>query len=249
MLDELSERLLAGVREELLSILGNRLLTLALYGSAAGGPYVAGVSDLNLVAIVDRLDHALLAALRPRAERWRRRGLATPLLLDQPFLARAADVFPIELGDIRAAHRILHGCDLFADLVIAGEQLRQQCEREARGKLLRLRELYLELGGRRRALRSLMTDSAKTFAIIVRSVNRLAGLSESPTYEALIQSFRDAFQCELPLLPRLLDVRLGRRRWEGDEEEVFRAYIEEIGRLVERIDGLPADGRQTAAER
>jgi hypothetical protein len=249
MLDERSERLLAEVRGELHSILGGRLLALALYGSAASGHYVSGLSDLNLVAVVDHLDHGVLAAVRPRVERWRRRGVATPLVLDPRFLARAADVFPIELGDIRAAHRVLHGEDLFAGLRIDAEQLRRQCEREARGKLQRLRELYLEIGRRRRALRALMTDSVKTFVIVMRSVSRLAALPESPTCETLVASFCEAFRCELPVLLRLLETRLGRRRWEGDEEETFRAYLEEVGRLVALIDGLPPGGRSAGADR
>ena len=53
---------------------------------------------------------------------------------------RAADVFAIELTDMRDAHVILHGRDPLAELEVDPSDLRLQVEREIRGKLVQLRE-------------------------------------------------------------------------------------------------------------
>ena len=113
MLDAATEKILADATEKLCSAAGSRLQCLALYGSGAGPDYVAGSSDLNLVAVLDEIEPELLARLRAQVSRWRRQRVATPLLLDRRFLATAIDVFPMELHEIQAQHRILFGEDVF----------------------------------------------------------------------------------------------------------------------------------------
>lgn len=239
MLDDRAERTLSQISGELSDAFGSRLVALALYGSGAGAGYVPGASDLNLVAVLDEIDHQALAIVRPRVARWRKRGVATPLLLDRRFLATAVDVFPVEMHEIRSTHRMLFGTDVFADLEISDHHLRYQCEHEARGKLLRLRELYMEIGDQRKALRHLMLDSLKTFLVVVRTLSRMRGQPEAATDGELLATFAESFQCSLPTFARLLDIRLSCRKWEGDEEALFRSYLNDVGTLVDVIDRLP----------
>src|ERR1051325_9869094 len=146
MLDEKIERTLSDATELVRGLYGEHLVALGLYGSAAGSDYVDGISDINLVIVLKAVEHAHVQALRPHLGGWRKQRIATPLLLDRPFLEDAADVFPMELLDIQAQHRILYGENVFASLAVSDANLRYQCEHEARGKLLRLRQLYLEIG-------------------------------------------------------------------------------------------------------
>src|SRR5262245_17354142 len=107
MLDARAERTLAEVTEQLRALCGTRLVSVALYGSAAGGDYVVGRSDLNLAVVVQSVDRDTLIALRAHTPEWHKRGVATPLVLDRAFLHTAVDVFPLELYDIRDRHRLL----------------------------------------------------------------------------------------------------------------------------------------------
>jgi hypothetical protein len=238
MLDARAERTLTEVVTELRALCGERLIAVALYGSGAATDYVPGRSDLNLVVALDELDEPLLRAIRAHVRRWCKRGVATPLLLDRAFLRHAVDVFPMELHDIQERHRVLFGADLFADLPIEDRYLRYQCEHEARGKLLRLHELYLEIGSRRRALQHLVLDSVKTFLVILRTLNRLRRLPPARSDEEALQAFCRAFACELPVLARLLRIRLAKEKWSGDAEAEFHAYVQELHRLVRLIDQL-----------
>lgn len=238
MLDSKGERTVAEVCDQLRSALGGKVVAIALYGSAAGPDWVAGSSDINIVAVVDSLGHEDLRAVRPRVAAWRKKGVATPLLLDRRFLGSAVDVFPMEFYDIREGHRLLFGEDVFSTLSINDEHLRYQCEHEARGKLLRLRELYLEIGADRRRLRTLMLDSLTTFLTIMRHLTRRDGLPPPRPYADVLRTFRGIFHRDLPVTERLLEMKLSNVAWTGDEEETFRGYLSEIEELVATIDGL-----------
>jgi hypothetical protein len=196
---------------------------------------------LNLVIVLDELDEPPLAAIRSHVARWHKRGVATPLLLDRGFLQNALDVFPMELFDIKERHRVLFGADLFTGLAINNQNLRYECEHEARGKLLRLRELYLEIGDRPAKLQALVLDSLKTFLVILRTLSRLRGLPPTASHEEAVRVFCHGFQHELPLLSRLLRVKLGKERWSGTAEEIFHAYVTELRGLVRLIDHLSTD--------
>src|SRR5262249_61871469 len=133
--------------QEVQTALGGEIVCLAVYGSAAGDDYVDPHSDVNLTIVVREVTGELLEALAPIVMRWERRHFAIPLVIERAFLDRARDVFPMELDDIQRQHRLLAGTDVLSDLAIDREALRRQCEKEARGKLLRLRALYLGTGG------------------------------------------------------------------------------------------------------
>src|SRR5207244_12166216 len=111
--------------------------------------------------VVGRRTLDVLDVLAPVVARWRPRGFAPPLVMDDEYLAQARDSFPMELEDIRARHRVLAGSDPFAALTIDRAALRTECEREARGKLLRLRTLYVEAASAPNHVERLMVDSLK----------------------------------------------------------------------------------------
>jgi predicted nucleotidyltransferase len=238
MLDPKSERTVEGVCEQLRARFAPRLVTVALYGSAVGSDFVPGKSDINLVVVLDRVEYSDLHALRPLLPRWRKRGLATPLVLDREFLQRALDVFPMELHAIKAHHRILFGENVFAAIEVRNTHLRYQCEHEVRGKLLRLRALYVEIGNRSDALQRLMLDSLKTFLIIMRTLNWMRGAAAT-SLEATLTTFCEQFESTFPVMTRLLHLRQGKDEWDDDVENMFRGYLEEIEKLVLMIDRLP----------
>jgi predicted nucleotidyltransferase len=144
-----------------------------LYGSAAAGDHVGKKSDFNLMIIADRLGRAELDALAKPVRAWVRAGNAAPVLFTPERLKNSADVFPIELLDMRDNRKVLFGEDLLADLVIHPENLRLELEHELKTKLLRLREEYLLSAGRARAVRALMVQSIGTCLVLIRAALRL----------------------------------------------------------------------------
>lgn len=215
---------------------GDDLVCLVLYGSAAAGDFVAGKSDLNFAIVLKRIEVAQLRALGELLPAWHRLDVATPLFVDQTFVARARDVFPMEMLDIQAEHRLLAGVDVFADLVIDFDHLRFQLEQEARGKLLRLRVQFAEAGGKRGQVEQLMLASVRTFVALMRAVLRMRREPTPSVAAELLQRFERDLGVPLPALAEVLAVQQGERRWSGSADATFAAYLADIERLVDFID-------------
>src|ERR1700721_544323 len=112
------EAKLKQIVEKLQSAAGDNLQAAVLYGSAVTGEFQAHHSDLNIVCLVKRATAADLEAMHGVAEWWMREGPPAPLVFTYEELQRSADVFSIELYDIKARHRMLYGEDFFSQLEV-----------------------------------------------------------------------------------------------------------------------------------
>lgn len=236
MLDPQTEKAIAQVAEQIRLIFGTDLVSVTLYGSGAGDDFVPGKSDLNFAIVLERVTFPYLKALHEHLPKWHKLGAAVPLLLDRHFLEHGRDVFPMEFHDIKEQHRVLYGEEIFARLEIDTRHLRYQAEHEARGKLLRLRALYAEVGADRNRLESLMLSSAKTFVIIMRNFIRLRRAESHARYLAVLDAFEQHFQQTFPTVRQVLQVKLGAQPWAAGLEETFRVYLEEVERLIDVLD-------------
>jgi hypothetical protein len=236
MLDAQTEKAIGQVAEQVRMLFGADLVCLALYGSAAGEDFIPGRSDLNFAIVLERLTFAHLKALHQHLPKWHKLRVATPLLLDRRFLERGRDVFPMEFHDIKAQHRVLYGEEVFATLAIDGRHLRYQAEHEARGKLLRLRALYAEVGADRKRLEALMLDSVKTFLIVMRNFIRLRAGESHTRYLQVLDQFEEHFTISFPTMRHLLRVKLGTDKWIDGIDGTFSAYLDEVEKLIELVD-------------
>ena len=248
MLDSQSEKAITQVVEQTRLIFGKDLVSLALYGSAAGEDYVPGRSDLNFAIVLERLTFAHLQALHQHLPKWHKLRVATPLLLDRQFLEEARDVFPMEFHDIKQQHRMLYGEEVFATLAIDSRHLRYQAEHEARGKLLRLRTLYAEVGAERKRLEALMLDSAKTFVIIMRNFIRLRRGESHTRYLQVLDEFEQHSRQAFPSIRHLLQVKLGLQRWADGIDDTFRTYLDEVERLIMLIEQTRPESESASPE-
>ena len=238
--DPAVEAQIAAFTRDIQAALGDRLVSLALYGSAAGDDWVTQRSDLNVAVVVPRVTPEVLETLVPVVARWRRKRFALPLVVDREYLESARDAFPMELDDIRRQHRVLAGADPFAALVVEPAALRRQCEHEARGKLLRLRALFLDAAGRPAALEQLMVESLKSFLVVLRHLVRLRGADDAHGYREVLAAGARLLG-PLPVMQRLLDHRTGAARLGAAALRAeFGAYLAEVERIVAALDALDA---------
>jgi len=234
-----AEQEIAAFAKEMRAALGEELRCLVLHGSAAGEDWVAGHSDINTTLVVPRVTLAVLERLAPLVTRWRARGFALPVVMDSEYLRRARDTFPMELADIGRQHRLLAGTDLFADLTFDPGALRHECEREARGKLLRLRALFLETARTPAAIEHLMVESAKSFAVVLRHLLQLRQVTGGPRYGDVVAA-GEPIVGPLPVMTTLLAHRGADRLPPSALRAEFGAYLAEVERIVEAVDALVA---------
>ncbi|HEX7118759.1 MAG TPA: nucleotidyltransferase domain-containing protein [Longimicrobiales bacterium] len=204
-------RTAAEFAEALHEKLGERLHSALLFGSVARGEAVQGVSDINVLVLLDRIDADALRAASPLARRWAKSGNTAPLLMAEEEWRRAADVFAIELADMRDAHRILHGRDPLAELEVDVASLRLQTERELRGKLLQLREGMLLAAEDEAAVGRLLLLALPSFVTYLRATLRLAGRDVPPRTPEVIEAAARLVESDPAPLLRTWEARTRRQ--------------------------------------
>lgn len=164
------------------AVLGGRLVSLLVYGSAARSGADAARGSTNTLLIADGVDERLFQALAPVVASWERGGHPPPIILSEVEWHASADAFAIEYEDIRAVHRVVAGRNPWDGIAVAREDVQRQLEHELVGKLVRLRQGYVSTFENGRRLTQLVTASASGFLTMLRTTLRLAGtrVPESP---------------------------------------------------------------------
>jgi predicted nucleotidyltransferase len=157
---------------ELRRVLGERLHAVSLFGSAARGEWVEGLSDVNVLVLVDRIDVSLLAEAGPAAQKALADGVR-PLLMEEAEWRRAWDAFAIEVADMKDASVVLHGDDPAAPATIEPLSLRLQAERELRAKLVQLHAGMLMSAKEPARLGELLVRALPSFTAYLRAALRL----------------------------------------------------------------------------
>ena len=233
---------LAQLAADLAQAAGSNLLSVILYGSAAGGEFHAEHSDLNLLCLFERLDAETLNRIQPVTRSWARKGHSPPLVFEAAGLAEAADVFAIELMDIKASHKVLYGSDLVASIDVPMTLHHLQVERELRGSLVRLRQRYLALDGGQKALLSLMTASVSSFAALFRHAAIVLGaptgeLEQPLQKRAAIDRLAATLGFEAQPFHTILHIREKKVSMRDvDPEGLFRDYLAAITLVVGEIN-------------
>ena len=169
--------------DEYKGLYGSSLISIIAYGSAVGKDYIPGKSDINIMVVLDDVGMEGLDKSFDAVKKWRKKGVDVPLFLTEGYIKSSLDVFPIEYMNFQKRYELLFGKDVLADLTFDREHVRLQCERELKGKLLLLREAFLESQGQAGAMRDVIGRSIMTFAAIFKALN--ADLSKS-TYEVYL---------------------------------------------------------------
>ncbi len=216
---------------------GANLKSVVLYGSAVTGEFHKKHSDLNVLCVLERLGVTALESLNRTAAWWAGKGHPAPLVFSLEELRRVADVFAIELLDIKANHHVLFGEDVFAALSVPLTLHRAQVERELSTNLVRLRQSYLARRRDRKALLRLMTTSVSTFAALFRHALIVLGEESPERKREVFERLAKLLGFEAAPFHAVLDVREGKRRERDlDVEGTFRAYLEGVTRVADEMD-------------
>jgi predicted nucleotidyltransferase len=140
---------LQSLQGELSRALGDNLVALLVFGSAARGEFREQVSDVDLVVVLREASAAALSALSNPLQVARNAARIEAMVLVADEIPRAADVFPLFYDDLRSSHVLLHGTDPFASLVIADHHRRLRIEQELREASIRLRRAVIDAGSPR----------------------------------------------------------------------------------------------------
>ena len=216
---------------------GDNLKAVVLYGSAVTGEFLAKHSDLNILCVVEHARAVDLKQLHSAAEWWMRQGNPPPHIFTMAELRRSADVFAIEMSDMKRHHRMLLGDDFFDRLEVPMRLHGAQVERELRTHWLRLRQAVLEARRNKRAHLRIMLASVAAFCALFR--HALIALGQPP-----VETKREAVAAVAALTGAdpagfyaILDLREGKQKERKlDIEAGLHAYLEFVEVVTNEVD-------------
>jgi predicted nucleotidyltransferase len=217
---------------------GSNLVSVVLYGSATTGEFRAGQSDLNILCLVNHADAKDLESLHGVSEWWIKKGNHPPLIFTREELNRSADVFAIELLDMRSNHRILYGPDFLTDLEVPLSLHRLQVERELRTNWLRLRQAIIAAPLTEKAHLALMTNSLSTFCSLFRHAVYALGEKMPGSKREAVSAAAKLTNSDASTFHKLLDLREAKLDAKSIAVEPslhsYLAFVESITNEVDR---------------
>jgi hypothetical protein len=133
----------------------------------------------------------------------------------------------------------VYGEDILKDLTFKKELLRIQCEREIKGKLLLLRESFIESGGKGWILKDVIKDSMKAFLALFDALLYLKGRDIPEEKRQKIGAACEIFEMNMELFNRLLDIGEQKIKVKDSElQGIFKEYLREIRGLSRIVDEL-----------
>ncbi len=225
--------------EKLKKIHGANLLSVFVYGSATSQNFIAASSDINSVFIFKKIDLKVLSNSLACISQGLKKKISAPLFMTSEDIVPSLDVFPIEFLEMQESCVVVYGENILADLKVDPAHIRIFCEQQIKGKLIRLRQSYLEIGLQHKQVRSLLKETLNTLFPIFRNVLRLRNRVPPTDKKEIIQHVCAEFELaenallaiykdktgEAVLAPRLL-------------AEHYAAFMDELARLAQKVDAL-----------
>ena len=228
-LEELVQKLKAAAADNLQAVI--------LYGSAASDEFHGKHSDLNILCVVTQAGAAQLEALHGPVEWWIRRGQRAPLVFTLDELRNSADIFTIELLDMKSRHRILYGENVLAEISVPLHYHSIQVERELRAGWLRLRQAILAAPKKPKVYVEIMVSSFSAFAALFR--HALIALGEAPaqTKREAVDRIAQFAGADPAGFHTILSIREGKLRGRDiDAEKTLNQYFALVEAVTDKCD-------------
>ncbi len=233
------EEIFGELTDDLKKAFGDDLISIILYGSGAGPDYKPGKSDLNFLVTLSESGIFNLHRILDLLKRWRKRNVATPLVMTKAFLISSLDSYPIEFINMKRHYVKVYGEDVLEALTFKRENIRIQIERELKGKLLLLRTGFLETEGKPHQIRDLINVSLTAFLSAFRALLYLKGLEIPNERRSVISEAAAAFSIDASVFLKCSDIKDHSDRLTSSEVRlVFDDYLKEVDRLCTYVDGM-----------
>jgi hypothetical protein len=157
--------------------------------------------------------------------------------MDLAYITSSLDVFPMEFLEMRLIHETVLGEDLLAPLKIDRGDLRQQCEREIKSRLVGLRQGYLRALGEPKALAEVLGRFLSGYQPLARGILVLLGKQPPLRRAEAFAALEAAVGPEEGVFVEILAVKEGRVKPSAaavrDLFERCHAATERLGRVID----------------
>ena len=225
---------------KLLRISGENTVSVMAYGSVTGPDYDPKNSDINLAVFLKDVSLARLKPLLKLVRSGARKKITAPLFLTPDYVKMSLDTFPMELAAMKDTGCVLFGDDVLSGIAFDREDLRRECEYQLKGKLLTIRQAYLEQALDRRGLENLIKRSFRALAPVFQAMLGLrTGRAASLKKEDLLLAVAKEFNVDVTAFLEVLGDKKADGRIGGRDAEVFLSeFLAQLEKLSVIVDNL-----------
>lgn len=224
--------------EQLKKVLGERLSSIVLYGSAAAGDNTGKNSDVNLLVITKNLTREELQSLSSVVVPWVKDGNHPPLFLNKNHLKEFASVFPVEILDIQNSHQVLYGEDPVEGVAVSNEHLLIQIQHEIQAKFLRLKTQFILTESDPKAVTRLMIDSLSSFLVLFKNTLWLFKVKPQPKKLDALRQLKSHVAFDMEPFEKVTYLKAGSHMDDSEVILLFQRYFMAIQAIVNHVERM-----------
>jgi hypothetical protein len=225
--------------EEILDKYLEKIHSIYVTGTAITDDFDTKTSDVNSIFVLKKMDLKFLELLAPLGKKYGKNKVAAPLTMTPEYILSSLDVFPIEFLNFKLIHASVHGEDILENIEIKHEDLRHQCERELKTKLIWLRQGYISSQGNKKMLTEGFINSITGYIPLFRGIIVLLGKEPPIRQKDVIATLSEASNINTAIFAKVLSEKHGKVKHSLDElNTIFEDYYQATERLGKLIDEI-----------
>jgi hypothetical protein len=226
-------------QEDILAHFQNKIHSITITGSALTDDFDPKRSDINSVFILNKSDFMFLEQLAPLGKKYGKKGVSAPLIMTPEYIMNSLDVFPLEFLNIKLLHKTVFGEDLFQDLVINQSDLRLQCERELKIRMIGLRQGYISSAGDKKLLAKMFADSFSGYIPLFKGIILISGKMPPLKNEDVLKDLESISGVDTGVFKQVLEQKIHKTKLTLDQlNTIFESYYKAIEKLGDMTDAI-----------
>ncbi|MGD2080214.1 MAG: hypothetical protein PVJ36_03685 [Nitrospirota bacterium] len=225
------EEVLVGYRENIHSI--------HVTGSSLTDDFDPKASNINSIIVLGEMDLRFLELLAPRGKKYRKQNVSAPLIMTPKYISASLDVFPVEFLNFKLLHETVYGEDILEGLEIRHRDLRQQCERDLKSKLIALRQGYLSSMGDAKAIAEGLVDAITAHMPLFRGIIAVSGKTPPTAWNQVLDELGRVTSVDCGVYRQVLDEKRKREKLPLTRlNTLFEEYYAATEKLKKVIDEI-----------
>ena len=225
--------------EEILNGYSGNVHSIHIVGSSITEDFSEKTSDINSIFLVKEMDLKFVELIAPLGKRYHKKGIAAPLIMTPEYIKLSLDVFPIEFLDFKLIHETVYGEDILKDVEIDLLDLRYQCEREIKTKLIGLRQGYISSKGDKKFITEHIVSYITGYIPLFRGIIFLLGKEPPVRKHEVITALFTHTGINTDIFKKILDIKKGTLKFSKNElDTIFEEYYTTTENISKIIDEL-----------
>jgi predicted nucleotidyltransferase len=215
----------------------DNLCSVIIYGSYVSGNFVEGVSDVNMLILLEKPLSEQIEIFGVSANKSIKSYKITPLIMTKAEFLNSADVFPMEYYDIKDRNKVIYGEDETRGLNLTKKNLRHQLEDRLRGNVASLRQIIVASHGKDKILGKNLNNLFGSVNALFKGLLRLKEVKvESESVEQTIEKIGDVFQLDTKAFSDFIRFRKGEISGPKALARNMAASLEKLVTIVDKIN-------------